>query len=82
MMAETVARIKEVPVNEGRRAAIGRLLTEAKDWVEADAELKMRRPEGKSRMEQCKLDLLAALRPEAANLNVRHAIAVLESQRW
>jgi hypothetical protein len=58
------------------------LLNDAKQRAASDPEMQVRRAEIKGTLERCRLDVVDALQPESRNLMVRHAIEILERQRW
>ena len=77
-----IQALKELPGGDGTRDMVYHLLNDIKQWAAADPEMQVHRAEIKGTLEQCRLDVLDALQPESKNLMLRHAIAVLERQRW
>jgi hypothetical protein len=74
--------LRELPEGDGARDAVYLLLDDTKQWAASDLKMQIHRAESKSTLEQCRCELLDALYPETKNLMVRHAISVLERQRW
>jgi hypothetical protein len=81
-ITKLITVLRELPGGDGTRDAVYLLLDDTKQWAVSDLEMQIHRAESKSTLEQCRCELLDALYPETKNLMIRHAISLLERQRW
>ncbi len=77
-----IQALKKFPGGGGTRDAVYHLLNDVKQWATSDPEMQVHRAKIRGTLEQCRFDVLDALRAESRNLMVRHAIEILEPQRW